>query len=138
MNELMIEAHHEVNGTRTDLGKFFYSIVGNQRAIVNYKYDSINTESETEQNDQNLIPYVYSAIDRRIVRIVFIIQETQKDFFESLIYHSHVYITDENGYKVRVYNVACEIEESAAFGKYLCFMPVTTSEDIIHLTGDEL
>ncbi|NIP61654.1 MAG: hypothetical protein GWN01_08605, partial [Nitrosopumilaceae archaeon] len=88
-----LEAYHEVNGSRADLGGFPYSAGIIQRVIKDFEYNGLDKNQSIEEENQDGESYITYAYDENAHSFMFQAQVTELDFFLNLKYHSHVYIS---------------------------------------------
>jgi hypothetical protein len=135
--KLEFELYHEVNGVATDLGDFPYSTGIKQRIAKEVHFDSVAIEQSIDEENQDGKSYIVNVDEKKATYVVFIIQATEIEFWQSAKYHSHVYITDENGKRYRLYNSNTEISQ-VDNGLYSCLFQITTDDDYAFIKGDVL
>ena len=134
---LLIEAYHEIDGVRSDLGGFEYSSGVVQKCVKNYKYEGFDSNQNIDEDNQDGEAYITYAYDENAHNILFQIQVTEVDFFIKLKYHSHVYLTLEDNVRKRISRINVELNE-VSDNVYIANIKAVTSDSIKIYKGDEL
>lgn len=135
--QLQIEAYHEINGERTDLGGFPYSAGITQRVVKDFEYSGIEKEQDIDEENQSGESYITYAYDSNAHLFQFEAQVTEIDFLQQLKYHSHVHLTIE-GDKRRLLRKKDVTIEQVTNVVYIATLYAVDSESITILKGDEL
>lgn len=134
--QIGLEAYHEIDGVRADLGGFPYSYGIVQNVIKDAEYNGIDKEQGIEEENQEGMPYISYAYDKNMHVFIFQIQVTELDFFLMLKYHSHVFI-HINDIRYRLEYCDAEIEQ-VSDTIYICTLKCTDTESITIFTGQQL
>lgn len=135
-----IEAYHEINGSRADLGinGFPYSVGIVQRFSKDFEYDGMNKDQTYEELNQSGNPYISYAYNENIHMFKFQVQVTEIDFLSDLKYHSNVYLNIE-GQNERYFLESKDVEfEQVDNTIYIATLMFSTEKGINILTGNEL